>query len=140
MLPSSPAWHGLRGFNKFGCKLHTPSRHPPHRPPQYAGAHVDQIPQYDSAAGMAVRFLLTFTMQVEALAKPQRGGEQVVTVVHVHPGAQAIVGNVVSGASGAPHGGGGTFENENQPHAKGELPAPSATPIPQVWSEDELLK
>ena len=63
---------------------------------------VDQIPQFDSAGNMAVKLLRTFTMQVEALAKLQRGGEQVVKVVHVHPGAQAIVGNAVTaGASSA---------------------------------------
>ena len=92
---------------------------------------VDQIPQYDSAGSMAVKLLRTFAAQVEALAKLQRGGEQVVRVVHVHPGAQAIVGNVVNGATGA--GGGATDDNSNQPHAQAQLPAPSAQPMPQVW-------
>ena len=46
-------------------------------------------------------------MQAETLAKLQRGGEQVVKVVHVHPGAQAIVGNVVTGASCGAEGGRG---------------------------------
>jgi hypothetical protein len=38
----------------------------------------------------------TFTMQVEALARKRRKGEQNVTVkhVHVHAGGQAVVGNV----------------------------------------------
>jgi len=96
---------------------------------------VDQIPQFDSAGNMAVKLLRTYTMQVEALAKLQRGGEQVVKVVHVHPGAQAIVGNVTASASGAT-GGGGANETKHQPHAKGVLPAPSAAQMPQVWSED----
>lgn len=72
---------------------------------------VDQIPQYESAGGMAVRLLRTFTAQVEALAKLQRGGEQVVKVVHVHPGAQAVIGNVQAGT------GGGGEKIGDQPHA-----------------------
>jgi hypothetical protein len=49
-------------------------------------------------------------MQVEALAKLKRGGEQTVRVehVHVHPGAQAIVGTLQ-------HGGGGALENSGRP-------------------------
>ena len=95
---------------------------------------VDQIPQVDSAGSLAVKLLRTFTMQVDALAKLQRGGEQVVKVVHVHAGGQAIVGTVQAGAGV----GGGANENRNQPHAKGQSPAlgapnggalPSADPI-----------
>ena len=99
-------------------------------------ARVDQIPQYDSAGSMAVKLLRTYTLLAETLAKLQRGGEQIVKVVHIHPGAQAIVGNVTTGASSAAQGGGVSFENESQPHAKGELPAPGAAPMPQVWSQD----
>lgn len=84
---------------------------------------VDQIPQFDSAAGMAIKLLRTFTMQAETLAKLQRGGEQVVKVVHVHPGAQAIVGNVVSGKTHQMDRGGDNFENADRPHAKRGLPA-----------------
>jgi integrase len=78
-------------------------------------------------------------MQAESLAKLQRGGEQIVKVVHVHPGGQAIVGNVVSGDSGGantPGGGGVIHENGNQPHAKADLPAPSLAPMSQVRRED----
>jgi hypothetical protein len=97
---------------------------------------VDQIPQFDSASSTAVKLLRTFTMQAETLAKLQRGGEQIVKVVHVHPGGQAIVGNVVNGSAGSAAGGGVSNENRNQPHAKAELPAGSAAVLPQVWSED----
>src|SRR4051812_855420 len=47
---------------------------------------------------LAVKLLRTYTTQIEALAKLRRGGEQRVRIehVHVHEGAQAIVGNVVS--------------------------------------------
>lgn len=42
------------------------------------------------------RFMRTFAVQVEALAKYRKGGQQKVVVEHVHvyPGGQAIVGNV----------------------------------------------
>ena len=76
---------------------------------------VDQIPQFESASNAAVKLLRTFAMQAETLAKLQRGGEQVVRIVHVHPGAQAIVGNVVHSRAGA--GGGGDDEKGSQPHA-----------------------
>lgn len=82
-------------------------------------SRADQLPQFDSASNAAVKLLRTFTMQAETLAKLQRGGEQVVKVVHVHPGAQAIVGNVVQAPSGA--GGGVTYENANQPHAPEQM-------------------
>ncbi len=91
----------------------------------------DQIPQFESASNSAVKLLRTFTMQAETLAKLQ-----VVKVVHVHPGAQAIVGNVVSGGAGSGTGGGVSDENRNQPHATGELSAENAARLPQVWSED----
>lgn len=99
-------------------------------------ARVDQIPQFDSAGNMAVKLARTFTMQAEALAKMQRGGEQIVKVVHVHAGGQAVIGNVNAGANGAP-GEGGSFEIERRPHAKGNLPAPAASPMQEVRCRDE---
>ena len=95
---------------------------------------VDQIPQFDSASNSAVKLLRTYALQAETLAKLQRGGEQVVKVVHVHSGAQAIVGNVLEHQIN--NGGGVDFENINQPHAKAEHPAISTQPLLQVWSED----
>ena len=94
----------------------------------------DQIPQFDSASNSAVKLLRTFAMQVDTLAKLQRGGEQIVKVVHVHPGAQAIVGNVVSGQN-VPRGGVGD-ESWNQPHAKAELPAPRIEPVLEMRRPD----
>ncbi|MFN0219526.1 MAG: hypothetical protein ACKVP4_12020 [Hyphomicrobium sp.] len=96
---------------------------------------VDQIPQFDSASNSAVKLLRTFAMQAEVLAKLQRGGEQVVKVVHVHSGGQAIVGNVVQQRAG--EGGGVTSEEGNQPHAKAKLPAAGVMPVSEVWCEDE---
>lgn len=86
---------------------------------------VDQIPQYESAGGMAVRLLRTFTAQVETLAKLRRGGEQVVRVVHVHPGGQAVIGNVQAGR------GGGGEKIGDQPHAPqlGEAGQPRSLPF-----------
>lgn len=86
---------------------------------------VDQIPQFDSAGNMAVKLARTFAIQAEVLAKLQRGGEQVVKVVHVHPGAQAIVGNVVTNAPCNPAGGGGDDEKWNQPHAPEQSTSPA---------------
>lgn len=98
---------------------------------------VDQIPQYDSAAGMAVKLMRTFTAQVEALAKLQRGGEQTVRVVHVHSGGQAVVGTVVAGNSAETVTRGGVpDETDHQPHAKGQLPASAAAPMPPLRSEN----
>ncbi|NOT70938.1 MAG: hypothetical protein HOP09_06515 [Hyphomicrobium sp.] len=84
-------------------------------------ARVDQIPQFDSASNSAVKLLRTFALQAEVLAKLQRGGEQIVKVVHVHPGAQAIVGNVVSSAASGASGGGVADDKWNQPHAPERL-------------------
>ncbi len=61
-------------------------------------ATVDTIEQNDSASITLTRLQRTFTTQVEALANLRRGGKQKMTVehVHVHPGGQAIVGNVTT--------------------------------------------
>ncbi|MEA4858328.1 MAG: HGGxSTG domain-containing protein [Solidesulfovibrio sp.] len=62
----------------------------------------------------ADRFMRTFAVQVEALGKYRKGGQQKVVVEHVHvyPGGQAIVGNF-----NQPPGGRGTpMETTNQPH------------------------
>lgn len=100
----------------------------------------DQIRQVDSAGNLAVKFARTFALQAEALAKLKRGGEQVVKVVHVHPGGQAIVGNVTNGTTttngtkGA--GGGGSDENGNQPHAKAIAAAAKPSVVPPLWGKD----
>ena len=85
-------------------------------------ATVDTIEQNDSASVTLTRLQRTFTTQVEALANLRRGGRQKMTVehVHVHPGGQAIVGNVNTG------GGREQIGNERQPHA--------IDAKPQMWS------
>ena len=66
-------------------------------------AHVDNIVQQDSAERAFNKLARTFTAQVEALKRYRTGGEQKMTVehVHVHQGGQAIVGNVSHGGRGA---------------------------------------
>ena len=58
-------------------------------------AHVDIIPQQDSAQNAFNKLARTFAAQVEALKRYRSGGEQKMTVQHVHvaEGGQAIVGN-----------------------------------------------
>jgi hypothetical protein len=60
------------------------------------------------------RLTKAFASQVDALAKLRRGGEQRVVVehVHIHSGAQAIVGAVTH--TGGPRA---LIENQGQPHA-----------------------
>lgn len=79
----------------------------------------EHLPQFGSAGNMAVKLMRTYTAQVEALTKLQRGGEQTVRVehVHVHSGGQAVVGNVTHPQC---QGGGGGKENAGQPHAAGD--------------------
>ena len=67
-----------------------------------------------------VKLARTFAAQVEALKRYRSGGEQTVTVQHVHvaEGGQAIVGNVT-----APEPGGGANEKaKEQPHALAYAP------------------
>jgi hypothetical protein len=56
----------------------------------------DGIKRLDVLGNLTNKFLRTYTMQVEALARKRRKGEQNIKVKHVHvySGGQAIVGNV----------------------------------------------
>ena len=77
----------------------------------------------------------TFTMQVEALARKRRKGEQNIKVKHVHvyAGGQAIVGNV------SHRGGRGYRKNEQQAYERKKAkPATRAIPdSPAVRSADQ---
>jgi hypothetical protein len=70
-------------------------------------AHVDNIPQQDSAERAFNKLARTFAVQVEALKRYRTGGEQKVTVQHVtvNEGGRAIVGSVSPGVGGATHAG-----------------------------------
>lgn len=61
--------------------------------------HVDNIEQQNSAERAFNKLARTYTTQMESLKKYRTGGEQKMTVehVHVHEGGQAIVGNVQGG-------------------------------------------
>jgi hypothetical protein len=74
----------------------------------------NEIKQQDSNALTVARLTKAFTSQMDALAKLRRGGEQRVVVehVHIHAGAQAIVGAVTH--TGGPRA---LIENQGQPHA-----------------------
>src|SRR5262245_28781931 len=63
-------------------------------------AHVEDIPQQDSAERAFNKLTRTFTTQMDALKRYRTGGEQKVTVQHVSvsEGGQAIVGNVTQAA------------------------------------------
>jgi len=64
-------------------------------------AHVDNIPQQDSAERAFNKLARTFAVQMEALKRYRTGGEQRVTVQHVtvNEGGQAIVGAVSPSAT-----------------------------------------
>lgn len=73
----------------------------------------------------------TYVTLLEALNRHRgKGGEQKVTVehVHVHAGGQAVVGSVQAG------GGGGRAGNQRQPHAQAAL---THAPVTSLWREGE---
>ena len=85
-------------------------------------AHVETLPQQDSAERAFNKLARTFTAQVEALKRYRTGGEQRMTVehVHVHQGGQAIVGTVNQGGRVG-------NKSEGQAHAKALAYAPGET-------------
>jgi hypothetical protein len=82
----------------------------------------ENIPQQDSNGNLAVKLLRTYSVQLEALARYRGKGQQTVRVEHVtvQAGGQAIVGAVNAGTT---PGGGGSNENQRQPHAIGHAPS-----------------
>lgn len=84
------------------------------------------------------RLARTFTTQIEALKKYRSKGEQKVIVehqhVHVHPGGQAVVGNVTHGM-----GGEGAIQNEGQPHERsGPVRIPERSAVPCDLQADPM--
>jgi hypothetical protein len=88
-------------------------------------ANVENIPQQDSAERSFNKLARTFTTQLEALKRYRTGGEQKVTVqhVHVHEGGQAIVGTVERPVGGAKQ------QSKDQPYGLGHA---SGTPMPSA--------
>lgn len=73
------------------------------------------VPQTQLFGNLAIKLLRTFTMQAEALAKLQRGGEQVVRHVHVdNRGGQAVIAESIQT-------GGRNAKPDEQPHATAAL-------------------
>jgi primase-polymerase (primpol)-like protein len=66
---------------------------------EMGGPCVEGIKRLDVLGTLTNKFMRTYTMQVEALARKRHRGEQNVTVrhLHVHSGAQAVVGVVNHG-------------------------------------------
>jgi hypothetical protein len=83
-------------------------------------AHVDNIPQQDSAERALNKLMRTFAAQVSTLKAYRSKGEQKMTVQHVHvaEGGQAIVGNVSTPAPGVA----AKETAKEQPHALGYAP------------------
>src|SRR6202040_2127433 len=83
-------------------------------------AHVESIPQQDSAQTAFNKLARTFAAQVEALKRYRSGGQQKMTVQHGHvaEGGQAIVGNVNATREGV----GARKKVEEQPHALAYAP------------------
>jgi hypothetical protein len=79
-------------------------------------AHVETIPQQDSAERAFNKLTRTFAAQMSALKEYRSKGEQKMTVQHVHvaEGGQAIVGNVSAPTEGV----GARKKSEDQPHAQ----------------------
>ena len=80
----------------------------------------ENIPQQDSAVNGLTKLTRTYAAQMEALKRYRSGGEQKMTVQHVHvaEGGQAIVGNVSASAEGV----GERKKSEDQSHALGYAP------------------
>jgi hypothetical protein len=94
----------------------------------------------DVLGNLTNKFMRTYAMQVEALARKRRKvGEQRVTVkhVHVHSGAQAIVGNV-NHARGR-----GAKKNGHRPYGPTEAAAtvaiPERSPVRRADERRELM-
>jgi hypothetical protein len=83
-------------------------------------SHTETIPQQDSASNAFNKLTRTFATQMEALKRYRSGGEQKVTVQHVHvsEGGQAIVGNVNASTEGV----GRAKKSEDQSCALGYAP------------------
>jgi len=76
---------------------------------------------------LATKLSRTFTMQIEALTKLKRGGEQVVRHVHVHEGAQAIVAEEFHH-----HSGGSKIGSADQSYAASDIGGRAALPCPDA--------
>ena len=93
------------------------------------------IRRLDVLGNLTTKFMRTYTMQVEALTRKRRKGEQKIWVKHVHvyPGGQAIVGTVRH------RGGRGTAKNERRAYERKKA-KPATRAIPDsaaVWGANK---
>jgi hypothetical protein len=95
----------------------------------------DGIKRLEVLGNLTIKFMRAYTMQVEALTRKRRKGEQNIRVKHVHvyAGGQAVVGNI------SHRGGRGYRKNDQQACERGqEKPATSAiSDSPAVRSADQ---
>jgi hypothetical protein len=95
----------------------------------------DGIKRLDVLSNLTNKFMRTYTLQIEALARKRRKGEQNVTVkhVHVHAGAQAVVGVVNH------RGRRGVRKNGERAHERepDKPTAPTISESPSVRSPDQ---
>lgn len=88
-----------------------------------ASGHTDTFERYSNSLNKLTR---TFAAQMEALKRYRSKGVQKVVVehqhIHVHPGAQAVVGDVY-------RQGAGEQENEGQPHEREPVRIPQRPPV-----------
>ena len=93
------------------------------------------IKRLDVLGNLTTKFMRTYTMQVEALTRKRRKGEQNIRVKHVHvyAGGQAVVGSV------SHRGGRGYRKNDRQAYERGqEKPATRAiSDSPSVRSANQ---
>jgi hypothetical protein len=84
------------------------------------------IKRLDVLGNLTNKFMRTYTLQVEALARKRRKGQQKITVKHVHvyEGGQAVVGNV------SHRGGRGVLKNEQRAYERARE-NPTTRPIPE---------
>lgn len=86
-----------------------------------------QYKRYESHSNAFNKLTRTFTAQMEALKRYRSKGVQKVVVehqhIHVHPGAQAVVGDVIG------QGVGGQRKNEGQPHERETMRIPQRAPM-----------
>jgi hypothetical protein len=98
----------------------------------YEGSGIKKL---DVLGNLTNKFMRTYTMQVEALARKRRKGGQNITVrhLHVHAGGQAVVGNF------GHRGGRGLTKNGQQAYER-RREKPTTRTIPEnqsVWSADD---
>jgi hypothetical protein len=95
----------------------------------------DGIKRLDVLGNLTTKFMRTFTMQVEALERKRRKGDQNIRVKHVHvyAGGQAVVGNVNH------RRGRGYRKNDQQAHerAQEKFTTPAISDRPTMRSADQ---